>query len=346
LRSPQRNVLAVTVPEGIIQLWDLDKGTLLQSLEGHSRAYRAVAFSPNGQLVGTTCLNNKLQLWEVSTGILKQSLGDAFPTHSDSATVSVAFSPNAEIVAVGSNNGIIEFWNVRSSCFVSQYTLETRHAITALAFSPDGQSIAFILGDHLEESDNPSQPMKTYAPRPTPLEFNEADYRNSSHKRLATHVLNINTFLRSHVFHTLPKEPPTPATETRLRFSPDGQDIVIATDIVRRWNLRDEEILQIIDCRPIELEFNTDGTHLQTEFGDFAIKNKSKMLYPEQGIVTSDLHINAWAGYVMCYKGRPLLNVPHEFRCGNMTIHGDKLAVRDHLGGIGLWKVNPEAITW
>jgi hypothetical protein len=186
--------------------------------------------------------------------------------------------------------------------------------------------------------------MKTYAPRPTPLGFKEASYRMSSHKRMAAHVLNVNTFLRSHVFLPLPNEPLSPAPATRLRFSPDGQDIVISTDKVRRWNLRNRKLLQVIDCRPIELEFNTDGTHLQTEFGGFAIQNMSEKQYPEQGIVTSDLRIAQ--SYVLCYKDRALLNVHQEFRCGNMTIHGEKLAVRDHLGGIGFWKVNPEAITW
>lgn len=65
--SPDGKILA-TLCSGIIQLWDLEKGTPLNVPMKHESTVLDFNFSPNGQTIITSTENNVCRLWDVKTG--------------------------------------------------------------------------------------------------------------------------------------------------------------------------------------------------------------------------------------------------------------------------------------
>jgi WD40 repeat protein len=105
--SPDGKILAAA--RSAISLWDVESGKIIKTLEGHQDFVRALAFSPEGRRLASASMDKSIRVWNLDEG--KEALAlkpEGFVFYADSGPV----------------------------------TAPIRLPATAVAFSPDGKSVA------------------------------------------------------------------------------------------------------------------------------------------------------------------------------------------------------------
>src|SRR5262245_29162178 len=140
--------------DGKLIWWDLDKRTPTRTVEAHSRWIRAVAASPDGQLIASVADDMVVRLWDAATGQKRHELrghAERTPNHFPSMLHACAFSADGKYLATGDKLGKVVVWEAatgKQAGAVEAPTLYTwdptqRHhsigGVRALAFSADGK---------------------------------------------------------------------------------------------------------------------------------------------------------------------------------------------------------------
>ena len=140
--SPEGRTLATGSDDGTARLWDAVTGKPLVSPLQHNReGVHAVAFSPDGQILATgeswgLSWSGSVRRWDAHTGKPLTSLLQE-PVHD------LAFSPNGRTVAILNSlpqAGSVRILDARTGKLV--FNLPDQHLAQALAFSPNGWTVA------------------------------------------------------------------------------------------------------------------------------------------------------------------------------------------------------------
>lgn len=134
--SSDGQTLASGCIDGTVRLWHWKTGKLLYTLTGHSNIVTSVAFSPDGQTLASGSGDKTIRLWNVNDGSLRQTIT------TQQFIETLAFNPADDMLASAGIEMSVDLWDWRTGKLVRSLG---RYAgvIYAIAFSPNGQSLAF-----------------------------------------------------------------------------------------------------------------------------------------------------------------------------------------------------------
>lgn len=134
--NPQGTLLA-SVDLQYIRLRDPATTRLVRSLLSQASVFR-IAFSPDGEYLAAAETDATVRLWEVETG---SEVGVIQLSEPAGFLWDVAFSPDGSMVGAVSSQGVAALWEFPAGGLLAEFQAQAR-AVSALAFSPDGQWLA------------------------------------------------------------------------------------------------------------------------------------------------------------------------------------------------------------
>jgi len=148
---PDRRRMATTSSDGILRLWDLKRGIILNELEGRGDGIGSIALSQDGQLIASIDHGGYINAWHGDTG---RPLTQTIMPHANSVT-SMDLSPDGATLATGSCDGKTQLWNTASWEVQGQpidVTADPKrywdpsNCVNCVRYSPSGELLAIATG--------------------------------------------------------------------------------------------------------------------------------------------------------------------------------------------------------
>lgn len=141
--DPTGGLIASGHQDGIVNLWEMNTGELLHTVNTHGSDVTGVAFDPSGKTLATGGLETVVKLWQAASGKLLHS----FEGPSRGARC-IAFDPSGATL-VGGGFDSLDLWDVASGERLFQSEGRPSH-YSSLAFDPFTKTLA-AAGDSVVE---------------------------------------------------------------------------------------------------------------------------------------------------------------------------------------------------
>jgi WD40 repeat protein len=100
-------------------VWDVQTGTCLNQLQGHTGVVWTLAISPDGQTLASGSDDQTIRVWDVQTGQCLQTLGE----HTSWVT-SVLLNSNGQTLLSGSYDRTIKLWDMKTRRCIYTQTID------------------------------------------------------------------------------------------------------------------------------------------------------------------------------------------------------------------------------
>jgi WD40 repeat protein len=268
--SSDGRILASAGSDNTVRLWDAQMGAQIGLLARHTANVLAVKFSPDGHMLASCGDDDTLRLWDVHT---QRQIGKTMEGWN-----SVAFSPNGRTVAA-TTKGIhppVRLWDVTTQKPV--LSLPQTAQVFALAFSPDGKTLATGGGEVINRKEHVIRLWDVSAPARSPHSRSLVAHKSNIYslafsrdgRLLATgsedttvRLWDVKTRRRLHTLlgHN--------GVASAVKFSPDDKTLATSSwdQTTRLWDVQTGKPLAVLRGQPdmvTSVSFSPNGKRLAT----------------------------------------------------------------------------------
>ncbi len=120
---------------GELKIWNVESGSVVQTLRGHQDSLYAAAQSPDGKLLATGGYDQQIKLWDAASGRELRTL-----TGHNDAVFDLAFRADSRVLASASGDRTVKLWDVATGERLDTFGQPLKD-LYCVAFSPDGRSV-------------------------------------------------------------------------------------------------------------------------------------------------------------------------------------------------------------
>jgi WD40 repeat protein len=160
-RTSWRRSTPIRSDNNFVQLWDVETGRLLETIDTGSNYVTTVAFSPDGTLLASGGMypdENAIRLWKLDSVFEGNDTPWKTQNQHTRSVFSIDFSPNGETLLSGSGDNTVRAWDVTGDRPAStlMYRAGAIVQIYAVDYSPatadDGEQLVAIAGSVFQGS--------------------------------------------------------------------------------------------------------------------------------------------------------------------------------------------------
>ncbi len=140
--SPNDRLLITAANSGGVRFWDLEINWPVRSLLGHTAGVRDLAFSSDGASLVTASADRTVKLWDIADIELR-----APQRVFEHGFQSLAMRPGGRVIAMANTIGGIDIVDTATLRTILSIEPTTRSPRNPLAFSPDGELLAYTTAE-------------------------------------------------------------------------------------------------------------------------------------------------------------------------------------------------------